>query len=81
MTQNKNSDNAETQSCKTGVTKPALLSRYFILENRLKILNRIKERTYYNELFKIRRLNKLIFITKRKVLILENHLSNSLQSV
>ena len=69
------------QCVQTDVSKSALLSRYFMLENRLKILNRIKECTYYNESFKIRRLNKLIFITKRKVRILENHLEHALKAV
>ena len=66
---------------KTSVSKSALLSRYFMLENRLQILNRIKDFTYYNESFKIRRVNKLIFITKRKVRILENHLEHTMQAV
>jgi len=55
-----------------------LLNRFFILENRLKILIRIKDCTYYNENLKIRRLNKLIRLTKRKYHILENHLKVNL---
>jgi len=77
----KNDINENKAFSQTSASKSTLLSRYFMLENRLKILNRIKECTYYNESFKIRRLNKLIFITKRKVNILENHLEHALEAV
>ena len=77
--ENNNSEKINTQSCQTAVSKSALLSRYFMLENRLETLNKIKECAY--EEFKIRRLNKLIFITKRKVRILENHLEHALEAV
>lgn len=50
-----------------------LLTRYFILEARLKTLNRIKQCICHDD---FRRVNKLIFITKRKVSILEKHLNN-----
>ena len=71
----------DTQSLQSCVSKSALLNRYFMLYKRLKRLNKIKDCTYYNESFKIRRLNKLIFVTKRKVRILENHLEHALQAV
>ena len=75
-------DNTQTpQLSQNDVSKSSLLSRCFILKNRLQILNIIKDCTYYNESFKIRRLNKLIFITKRKVRILENHLKHTMQAV
>lgn len=77
----KKSINEKEQCVQTDVRKSDLLDRYFILENRLQILNRIKECTYYNETIKIRRLNKLIFITKRKVRILQNHLEHAFQTV
>lgn len=65
----------------TAVSKAALLKRYFTLKNKLETLNKIKECADYNETFKIIRLNKLIFITKRKVRILESHLEHALEAV
>jgi hypothetical protein len=76
---NSNINQAE-QLRKNAVSKSALLKRYFTLENRLEILNKIKEYTYYNNSFKIRKLNKLIFVTKRKVKILENYLRHILKT-
>ena len=46
------------------------LDRYFVLEQRIENLERIKSCIYFNETQKIIRVNKLLSITKRKYRIL-----------
>lgn len=53
-------------------TQQELLKRYFQLENRIEILNRISQCIWINDWKKRRRLNQLMFVTKLKFKLLDN---------
>ena len=59
-------------------TKQELLKRYFQLENRIEILNRISQCIWINDWIKRRRLNQLMFVTKLKFKLLDNILQTKM---
>lgn len=59
------------------MTKEKLLRRYFQLENRISILERISQCIWVTDFQKRKRLNVLMHITRRKFRILDNHLTRN----